>query len=357
MDMKFIDAMEGARNCAITLAGVKRGENVFILTDSNSDVRIAEALAAVCREARANVTVAFMEPRSVPHEEPPKPIAAAMKNADVFFEICEPMILYSQAAREAKAKGARHIVCAMDSITALCSEGARYPLELIFATCRKVFHQWRNGKVIHVTSESGTDIKAQLKPEYVVGGPMLPVEPGTFEVFAGGTGDVGMWPAWTAEGVMVFDCLHTFPGLLDPKPKIYVEKGQVVKVEGAPQHVEFFEGLKRDYGPDAWHLGELMIGLSPKARVTIEDPSHLEAHRHAGCLHAATGMSIDFYDDPADRKTLKTKTSVDPGIHLDHLVIEPTIYIDDEICVEKGHLVALDDPEVRRLAAELGVTL
>ncbi len=357
MDRKFIDAMEGARNCAITLAGVKRGENVFILTDTKSDPRIAEVLAAVSREARANVTVAFMESRTAPHEEPPKPIAAAMQAADVFFEVCEPMILYSQAAREAKASGARHIVCAMDSIEALCSEGARFPLEITFAVCRKVFHQWRNGKVIRVTSESGTDITAQLKPEYVVGGPMLPVEPGTFEVFAGGTGDTGVWPAWTAEGKMVFDCLHTFPGLLDPKPTIYLEKGQVVRVEGDPQHVQFFDNLKRDYGPDAWHLGELMIGLCPKARVTIDDPSHLEAHRHAGCLHAATGMSIDFYDDPADRKTLKSKSTVDPGIHLDHLVIEPDIYIDGQPCVVKGHLLALDDPEIKALAEELGATL
>ena len=265
------------------------------------------------------------------------------------------MILYSHACREAKEAGARHIVCAMDSLHALCTEGARFPMEITFEVCRKVFYQWRNGKEIHVTASNGTDIRAELKPEYVIGGPMLPVEPGTFEVFAGGTGDVGMWPAYTAEGVIVFDCLHTFAGLVEPKTKMYVEKGQVVKIEGAPEHVKFFEDLKKEYGPDAWHLGELMIGLCPKARVTIEDPSHLEAHRHAGCLHAATGMSVDFYDDPTDRTTLKSTSSVDPGIHLDHLVIEPNIYIDGELCVEKGRLLVLDDPEILALAKKLGV--
>ncbi|MBI2873849.1 MAG: hypothetical protein HYY09_02070 [Firmicutes bacterium] len=355
MDMKLIDAMPGARNCAVTLAGVTRGENVFILTDSNSDPRIAQALAAACREAGAAVTVSFMESRSIPHEEPPKPVAAAMKASDVFFEICEPMILYSAACREAKDAGARHIVCAMENIKGLCSEGARWPLEITFEVCRRVFHQWRNGKTIHITAENGTDLVSELRPEYVVGGPMRSVEPGTFEVFAGGTGDVGVWPAWTAEGVLVFDCLHTFVGLLDRKVKVTVEKGRVVNVEGGAAQVKFLEEVREKYGEDAWHLGELMIGLCPKARVLTDDPSHLEAHRHAGCLHAAMGMSIDFYEDPTDRKTLKMTPSVDPGIHLDHLVIEPTITIDGEPCVEKGRLLALDDPDIQALARKLGV--
>lgn len=356
MEMKMIDAMPGARNGAITMAGVKRGEKVLVLCDSNSDARIAHVFAAVCREVGADVSVMFMESRSIPHEEPPAVVAAAMKASDVFFEICEPMILYAKACREAKEAGARHICCAMDSLAALCTEGARWPLEITFEVCRKVFAQWRSGKEIHVTAENGTNIKAQLKPGNVVGGPMVPVEPGTFELFAGGTGDVGMWPAWTAEGVLVFDCLHTFPGLVHPKTKMYVEKGQVVKIEGGAEHVKFFEEMKAKYGPDAWHLGELMIGLCPKARITIDDPSHLEAHRHAGCLHAATGMSVDFYRDPADRTTMKPPT-VDPGIHLDHLVIEPNIYIDGVACVEKGHLLALDDPDVRGIADRLGVKL
>jgi leucyl aminopeptidase (aminopeptidase T) len=356
IDMKMVDAMIGARNCAITLADVKRGENVLVLGDSNSDARIAHVLAAACREVRANVNMMFMEARSVPHEEPEKMVAAAMKASDVFFEVCEPMILYAHACREAKEAGARHICCAMENINAMCSEGARFPLEITFEVCRRVFYQWRNGKEIHITSESGTDIRAQLKPEYVIGGPMKPVEPGTFEVFAGGTGDVGMWPAWTAEGVMVFDCLHTFAGHLEHRPKIYVEKGTIVKVEGDPVHVKFFHDMKDQFGPDAWHLGELMIGLCPKARVTTEDPTHLEAHRHAGCLHAAMGMGVDFYRDPTDRTTMKPPT-VDPGIHLDHLVIEPDINIDGVPCVRKGHLLVLDDPDIRALAESLGVKL
>ncbi|MBI2873843.1 MAG: hypothetical protein HYY09_02030, partial [Firmicutes bacterium] len=53
--------------------------------------------------------------------------------------------------------------------------------------------------------------------------------------------------------------------------------------------------------------------------------------------------------------TLKMTPSVDPGIHLDHLVIEPTITIDGEPCVEKGRLLALDDPDIQALARKLGV--
>jgi hypothetical protein len=48
---------------------------------------------------------------------------------------------------------------------------------------------------------------------------------------------------------------------------------------------------------------------------------------------------------------------VDPGIHLDHLVIEPNIYIDGVPCVKKGHLLALDDPDIQAMAARLGAKL
>jgi leucyl aminopeptidase (aminopeptidase T) len=355
-DFRLMEALQGARNCAITLADAKRDEKIVIIADTHSDTRIAQAVMAVLLEIGADPALIVQKARPFPHEEPPEPVAQAMKAADLIFCCTYQEMIYAQARLEATKSGARYIEMVMDSVESMCTEGARYPIELIFETCRRIFEQWRSGETIHVTCDKGSDLTAQLQPQNVVGGPMKPVEPGTFEVFAGGTGDVGMWPAWTAEGVLVFDCVHTFIGRLKTPTKLFVEGGQVVRVEGDAEQVTFFEGIFEKFGDGGRHIGELMIGLNPKARIFVDDPTHLEAHRHAGCLHVATGMSIDFYEDPTDRTTMKSPT-VDPGIHLDHLIIEPTIKIDDEVCVEKGRLKVLDHPDLQAMAAKYGLSL
>lgn len=155
-----------------------------------------------------------------------------------------------------------------------------------------------------------------------------------------------MWPAWTAEGVIYFDAAHTFKGRLRTPVKYTVKEGRVVKFEGDPEHVSFYEGIIKRFGEDARHVAEFMIGLNPKSRIFLDDPTHMEAHRHAGALHCAIGMSID-----EDR-------SVNPGIHLDNWIEKPTIYIDDQVCVDKGKLmVYYKDPDVLALLKKYEITL
>jgi transposase-like protein len=78
----------------------------------------------------------------------------------------------------------------------------------------------------------------------------------------------------------------------------------------------------------------------------LEAGTHMEAHRHAGALHTAVGMSVD------------RNRTVNPGIHLDQWIQRPTIYIDDEICVEKGKLrVYYDDPEILEMLDKYNITL
>lgn len=358
--MRIADLIEGARNCAINYGNVKKGEEVLIITDTNCDFRNAEAIAAVCREVGASVTTMIIPPQSLPNQEPPRAVAEAMKSVDIVFAPLYYTISHTNARYAANAAGVRYLgMYASSTVDALASEGAKFPAEIIFLVTRKVADQWRRGKRITITCEKGTNISAEIKnpDENVVGwqgtaAPLGEFPEGSdswlnkFGNFAGGFGVVGMWPAWTAEGVMYFDAAHTFKGRLRTPLKYEVREGRVVKFEGDPEVVQFFEGIVKKFGPDARHVGEFMIGLNPKTRIYLEDGTHMEAHRHAGALHTAIGMSVD-----------KNRT-VNPGIHLDNLIIEPTICIDDEICVDKGKLrVYYDDPEVLALLDKYGIKL
>ncbi|MGQ9824975.1 MAG: hypothetical protein ACUVSK_08255 [Desulfotomaculales bacterium] len=358
--MKLSELMEGARNCAINWGNVKKGEKVLIITDTDCDILNAEAIAAVCREVGAEVVTIIIKPQDLPNQEPPAPVAAAMKAADIIFAPLKYTISHTNARFEANAAGARYIGMYSSLTTdALASEGAKFPAEIIFLVTRKVAEQWRKGKKIRITCEKGTDISADITDpdNNVVGWQATAAKLGEYSAensiwmnrfgnFAGGFGVVGLWPAWTAEGEIYFDAAHTFPGRLRTPLKYVVKGGRVVKFEGDPEQVNFFEGIVKRFGADASHIGEFMIGLNPKTRIYLEDGTHMEAHRHAGALHVAIGMSVD------------NKRTVNPGIHLDNLVIEPTIYIDDEICVEKGKLrVYYDDSEVLELLKKYDIKL
>ncbi len=350
-----MDAIQGAHACCIDYADVKKGEKVLILTDTKADQRKTEVVAYVCREVGAEVTIMIMKVRELPNQEPPVAVTEAMKASDMVFANLYYTVSHTDARFAANKAGTRYLGMYDSSIDGLASEGARFPAEIIFEVSKKVAQQWWNGKTIRITCDKGTDISAKITDPLnniagfrSSGSPLGQVHwfgkkedfPDKnykllFGNFAGGFGVQGLWPAWTAEGVIYFDCAHTFPGRLRTPLKYTVEKGKVVKFEGDSEQVEFFEGIVKRFGPDAAHLAEFMIGLNPKARIFLDDPTHMEAHRHAGCLHCAIGQSVDV------------KRTVSPGIHLDNLIIKPTVMIDDQICVDKGKLmVYYEDPDI-----------
>jgi leucyl aminopeptidase (aminopeptidase T) len=362
----MLDVMEGARNCAIHYGHVRRGEKVLVLTDTRTDERRASAIAQVCREEGAEVTVMIMKAQDLPNQEPPKAVSDAMKAVDITFAPLYYTISHTKARFAANEAGAAYMGLYEPDIDAMASEGARFPAEILFEVAKKVARQWQNGKRIHITCEKGTDISGQITVPYnnVVGEGCLVEDDGEplffrkgkkkgasgptllFGNFAGGFGAVGVWPAWTAEGVIYFDAAHTFKGRLKTPVKYTVEKGQVVRFEGEPEHVAFYDGIVKRFGKDARHLAEFMIGLNPKTRINLDDPTHMEAHRHAGALHCAIGQSVDW------------RRSVSPGIHLDNWIQRPTIHIDDQPCVKEGKLlVYYEDPEIQALLKKYHITL
>src|SRR4029079_13649702 len=60
-DPLLLDAFEGAQNCALGVANVKEGESVLIVMHSESDLRIAEVIGAVCRGVGARVDVIIVQ--------------------------------------------------------------------------------------------------------------------------------------------------------------------------------------------------------------------------------------------------------------------------------------------------------
>lgn len=354
---RVMDLIEGANNAVVKWGNLKRGENLLIVTDTKVATELIEALTSVGRAVGATVTVAVMTPFDLPHMEPPKPIAAAMKEADLVIGCLTNTMSHTKTTNDAQKAGARFMNIG-SSPEAMASKSAKFPPEVIFYMATKIAGQWKEGKQIAVKCSRGSHLTAELKAFHVIGqegagaplgSKVLENRPrrSRFGAFEGGFGTVGVWPEWSAEGVAYFDAAHGIVGLLDPPLKTTVEKGSVVKLEGDPNVVAFFEKIFKKFGPEAKHVGEIMIGLNPwvDTLAGLNAFQHLQAHRAAGTVHICFGNSVDDY------RTVK------PGIHLDQLIIKPTILIDDQVCVENGRLAIYDDPDFKELCKEYHVEI
>lgn len=110
----------------------------------------------------------------------------------------------------------------------------------------------------------------------------------------------------------------------DDKIIVTINDGYITKIDGksAAKHLE--DVLSRR-NKEAYAVAELGIGTNHKAIVT---GNILEDEKAIGTVHIAFGdnASMGGFIDNA-------------GIHLDGIIIEPTLYIDDELVINKGKLL------------------
>ena len=347
---ELVEAVAGARNCALNLAAVSEGESVLIVMRNSSDMRIAQALAAACREVGAKVHVIVVEDPSGRSATLTPVLRDSMLAADVIFGNVRIDHGFARAA------GARFVGLYTKDLDGFTGPGARLPAEIVFKICELAERQWKSGRTITVTLPLGTTLTARIvKASYAFGHVTAPLRSGEFANWSGGFGGLCLWPEWTANGEVYFDTVATFSGRTRTPLKWTVRDGRVVRFEGEERHVEFLEAQVKAGGKDADHFGEIMIGLCPTARIQFTgmyNGLYMETERHAGVMHCAVGSSTDLEDDEGRPKA----PSVRPSIHFDCMNIRPTIRIDGELSVDDGRLTVLDHPEVQELAKRHGVT-
>jgi leucyl aminopeptidase (aminopeptidase T) len=191
------------------------------------------------------------------------------------------------------------------------------------------------GAEVHVTSPAGTDVRVSIAGRTGILDDGNLTAPGKMANLP--CGETFISPAiGGTDGTIVFDGSIT---LLDRSviPKIPVlvtfKDGYVTDVTGGPVARELLgvikmgEQMARARGlaaeeRNAWHLGELGIGLNPMARPT---DNLMEAEKAWKTVHFAIGTNFDN-DAPA-------------LIHQDCLVLNPSMWVDGEQIMKDGDLL------------------
>ncbi len=318
--MKEILMTKGARKLMETCAGVKRDENVLIVTDFKR-VKIAQVLAAAAYERGAEVMIAIMTPRKGHGQEPPVPIGEAMKKADVIFTPVSYSITHTQAMKGALESGARSLVMTEFIEDQLISGGIEADFNESKAVCKKMANAFEKSRKVLLTTPRGTHLS--MEKEGRPGNAMYCiVEPGQLSPVP--TVEANFSPMeGTSEGTIVADASLPYLdiGLLKEPIVATVKEGVITKIEGADQAKKLADDLESRNDPKVYNVAELGVGLNPKSTM---QGVQLEDEGVFGTVHIGIGTNV----------TLGGK--VKAAIHYDLIMWEPTVELDGRIVLEGG---------------------
>lgn len=306
---------------------VAAGERFVIVVDTQTDAAIAPALLAAARRRGADATLVTIEPRPRSGAEPPAPAAASMAAADVVLCAATTSLYHTAAKAAAQRAGARGVFNAPSRLDAWTEGAMTADFFAIRRQAEQLADLFRRTSTVRVTSPAGTDLTARIEGrEPVAWLTGICHRPGEVSAYPGG--EVSLPPLeGTADGVVVWEAVASDLGRLDEPVRITVREGRAIGVEGG-SGADRLRGIL-DEVTDADNIGEIGIGLNPAARISDEIT---ESKKALGTVHIALGDSANEYGG-----------LVDCEVHLDGLVLRPTVEFDGTPVVADGRHLYLAD--------------
>ncbi len=319
MGFETIKLAKTAKMAVEVLAGVKPGENVCIATDSNK-LSIAQALAEACYAVGAETVVCIMTPRQIHGEEIPPVLAGAMKAAQVVIAPTTYALTHTRGRLEASKAGARILIIREVTEDTFTNGAVTADYEDIYALTNRLVERFNTASEIRMVTALGSDVRMSIagRSGLCLAGLVRP--PAWFASLP--SGEAAIAPVeGTAEGTIVADHAIDSMGLLKEPVKVTVEKGRVVSVSGGAQAKQLEKLIHSD--ENASNIAEFAIGTNPLSRMlgNVAEDKILR-----GCVHIAVG----------DNHTIGGK--VESGIHLDMVILKPTVWLDGDKVVDDGVL-------------------
>lgn len=282
--------MPPARRILEQCLNVKVGENLLVLTDTNT-VEYGEIFALIGREMGAEVVFLSMAPRRRHGEVLPRIVAAAMKAADAIVAPTTFSVNHTDARIEASRAGAR-LIFMPDVNDAVFLDGS---LDVDFVAQKRVIDGivpfLDAGQEVRVRSPLGTDLRMRVAGKRAVPQSGICHAPGT--ISPPPCIEVAIAPdEGTTEGVMYIDGA-TCPGGPVANPiKATFEAGRIVAIDGGVEAARLRELLESYDDPNIYCPVEMGMGMNPMAKIGQGNP--LEDEAELGTMHIGIGNGITF---------------------------------------------------------------
>lgn len=312
--------MAGAKVAVAQCLGVQAGETVLVITDEYCR-DVGEALWRAAEEAKADPLLLFMRPRDTHGEEPPRPVAEAMKVAAVCVAPTSRSLTHTLARRQASAAGAR--IASMPGITAeMMARALAVNYEEIAELTEKVARILDEGETVRVATSAGTDLILSIRGRKSTRDTGIYRQPGDFGNLPAGEAYIA--PIETSgKGRIVVNGSMAGLGVLDHPIIMDIKEGRAVSITGGSEADKLIRILDR-VGADARIIGELGIGTNPAARII---GNVLEDEKVLGTVHIALGANASFGGE------------IQVACHLDGILLKPTLWVDGTQLMCEGQLI------------------
>lgn len=298
---------------------VRAGENVVVVVDPAKRA-IGDALRAEAATAGADAVLMIMDERAADGNEPPPPVAGALKAADVFIAPTTRSLSHTAARKQASDAGARGAT--MPGVTEdMLARVMAVDFDVMAARSRAVAAALDEGTRAHVTCPRGTDVRLALDGRAGTADDGDLTARGAFGNLPCGEGFIA--PTF-GEGTVVTPSLAMF-GLTEEPVTLTVAEGRLVAAEGGVGGAgsEFIE-LLLAHGEAGTNLAELGVGTNDRAKLT---GNVLEDEKILGTVHVAFGASAGIGG------------TVSVPIHLDVVIVEASLEVDGRQVLDAGRYV------------------
>ena len=297
--------------------GVREGEEVLVVCNPATQA-LGELMQEEAAEAGADATLAVMAERGSHAAEPPAPIAEAMAAADVVLAPTVQSLSHTAARKRASEAGAR--IATLPGVTEeMLARVMSADMEGLRRKGGAVAEALDSASEARLTCPNGSELVLSLEGRSAIPDAGELTEPGAFGNLPCGEGFIA--PAG-GYGTLVIDGSMAGVGRVAEPVELVVEGGHLTSARGG-QGMEFME-LLTEHGDPGTNLAELGIGTNEKAELT---GNILEDEKILGTAHVAFGASAAIGGE------------VQVPVHLDVVVLKPTVELDGEPLVRDGELL------------------
>ena len=299
--------------------GVQPGEEVLVICNP-----VTEEIGALMRiEAQgdgADATLAVISERDSAAAEPPRAVAAAMAAADVVLAPTIQSLSHTAARKAATEAGVR--IGTLPGVTEeMLARLMTGDLEEIRRRGWAVVTALNRGSEARITCSNGSDLRIGLDGRLGIVDAGELGNRGAFGNLPCGEGFIAPVET-TSEGTLVVDGSIAGVGLLEEPASLTISGGHLVEASG--EDGSTLMELLTVHGTDGTNVAELGIGTNEEAILT---GNILEDEKIFGTCHVAFGASAAIGG------------TVQVPVHLDCVVLEPTVEIDGETIVSGGELL------------------
>lgn len=312
-----MELIERAKRIVLDSLCLGEDESLLVVTDDPT-AEVGALFYRAAQDLGRKALLMQMPELDVAGQEPPAAVAAAMREADVALCPTAKSITHTNARIEAAQGGTR--VVTMPGITmdmlragASCADYARVEERTLRLT--ETLTAAKSARI----EKDGHVLTLDLTGRSGIASPGVYREHGSSGNFPSGEAYIAPVEG-IGEGTTVIDGSMVSIGKLETPLVAHIENGRLANIEGPDA-----EALGILFArPENGVVAELGIGTNDEA---ILSGIILEDEKLYGTVHIAFGTNTSFGGaNKAD-------------CHYDGIILEPTLYLDDELIIDKGAFV------------------